>query len=62
MHDFGYLHMRESQKIAKFRNNKQTNTSLFSGPLSRHNSVPSGQLDYTLIALFGAMGTGGPEG
>ena len=55
-------HGRISKNRQNFVTNKQTNTSLFSSPLSPHNSVPSGQLDYTLIALFGPMGTGGPEG
>ena len=44
------LHMGESRKIAKI-SLQQTNTSLFSSPLSRHNSVPSGQLDYTFTKV-----------
>ena len=41
------------------RHTKKTNSNdFFESPTQL---VPSGQLDYTLIALFGAMGTGGPE-
>ena len=43
-------HGRISKNRKKFRY-EQTNTSLFSSPLSPHNSVPSGQLDYTFTKV-----------
>ena len=38
---------------------RHTHITNFGGRLHKR---PFGQLDYTLIALIGAMGTGGPEG